>query len=246
MMSLTVANEMYRRGRVISESEPYGWFILGDVASGEGIRDKSACIAARVIGYGDIGEDARRVEIVRIPFLTNNIRSNKLAGRLIGEGFELSNATYVIDSGGLGINVCQDLEDASKVVHRVNWGSPCFKARNKDRYLNLRAQAMHQAARAAKEGRLSVLATEHKPVMLAQSSRIPKVFSDKGRIKVPQKGGTEWEGLGSPDLWDAVCFAFLEDANYIVASDKTSISTESVQASVMAKAMAAINAQPAA
>ena len=122
----------------------------------------------RVVGYGDIGPDARRVEIVRIPFLTNKIRSNIFAGYLADEGADYSNVTHVVDSGGLGINVCQDLEDLNKVVHRVNWGNPCFKNKNKDRYLNLRAQAMHQAARAAKEGRLSVLTMDYKNVMLDQ------------------------------------------------------------------------------
>ncbi len=33
------------------------------------------------------------------------------AGYLADEGAEYSNVTHVVDSGGLGINVCQDLED---------------------------------------------------------------------------------------------------------------------------------------
>src|SRR6185369_10268478 len=214
--------------------------VLGDVASGEGIRDKSACVAARVIGYGDLGAEARRVEVARIPFLTNGIRSNKLAGRLMGEGHELSNATYVVDSGGLGIAVCQGLEDAGKIVHRVNWGNPCFRKMNRDRYLNLRAQAMHQAARAAKEGRLSVLTTDYKPTLLGQSSRIPKTFNEKGKIKVPAKGSSEWEGLGSPDLWDAICFAFLEDAQHIPAAACDSSGADARRQAVLAKAMAAM------
>lgn len=215
MMSLRVAESMYQRGRIIRDDEAFGWFVLGDIASGEGLRDKSSCVVSRVIGYGDIGPDARRVEVCRIPILTNKIRSNVFSNNLAEEGSDLSNVTHVVDSGGLGVNVCQDLEDASKVVHRVNWGNPCFRNANKDRYLNLRAQAMHQAARAAKEGRLSILTSDYRNVMLDQSSRIPKTFTEKGRIRVPPKGSTEWDGLGSPDLWDAVCFAFLENANYI-------------------------------
>ena len=232
MMGLKTAEAMYRRGRIIRDDENFGWFILGDIASGEGIRDKSAGVAVRVIGWGDIGPEARRVEVVRIPLLTNKIRSNTFANNLADEGSGLSNVTYVIDSGGLGINVCQDLEDAGKVVHRVNWGNPCFRNTNKNRYLNLRAQAMHQAARAAKEGRLSVLTGDYKKVMLDQSARIPKAFTDKGRIRVPAKGSTEWDGLGSPDLWDAVCFAFLESANYIVADGPVGHAVNSAQAVV--------------
>ncbi|MCK9394209.1 MAG: hypothetical protein M0Q44_01295 [Methylobacter sp.] len=221
MMSLAVAEAMYTRGRIIQDSENFGWLTLGDIASGEGLRDKSANVIARVIGYGDIGPDARRVEVVIIPMLTNKIRSNQFAWAMADHGSDLNNVTYVVDSGGLGINVCQDLEDAGKVVHRVNWGNPCFKKSNKDRYLNLRAQAMHQAARAAKEGRLSVLVVDYKNVLVGQSSRIPKTFTDKGRVSVPPKHAKEWDGLGSPDLWDAVCFAFLESVHYMVCeSDK--------------------------
>ena len=221
MMSLKVAMRMYGRNRIIKDSEPYGWVVLSDVASGEGLRDKSAVLAARVIGYGDRGLDARRVEIVEIPLMTNTIRSNRIFGPIMEVGEQLDGVTYGVDSGGLGVNVCQDLEDAGKVVHRINWGNPCFQNKNKDRYLNLRAQAMHQAARAAKEGRLVVLTNEHKNTMLAQASRIPKTFSDKGRIRVPPKHSPEWEGMASPDLWDAVCFAFLENLTYVAAQDKS-------------------------
>ena len=56
-----------------------------------------------------------------------------------------------------------------------------------------------------------------KKEVLAQSSRIPKTFTDKGRIRVPPKHTAEWEGMGSPDLWDAICFAFLENVTYIAA-----------------------------
>jgi hypothetical protein len=175
--------------------------------------------AIRVIGYGDQGPDARRVEVVAIPYHTNQIRSNVFSGYIADTASEHSNATLVIDSGGLGINVCQDLEDRGLVVHRVNWGNPCFRKLNQERYLNLRAQAMHQAARAAKEGRLSILTYDYQNILLDQSARIPKSFTDKGRIRVPPKGTADWDGLGSPDLWDAICFAFLENASYIVSEE---------------------------
>ncbi|CAN5296725.1 hypothetical protein BH10PSE16_BH10PSE16_00970 [soil metagenome] len=234
MMSLKVAEAMYRRGRIIRDDENYGWLVLADVASGEGLRDKSSCPVARVSGYGDMGPEARRVEIVNVPILSNKIRSNKYAATLADVGSDLQNVTYVVDSGGLGINVCQDLEDMGKVVHRVNWGNPCFKKKNSDRYLNLRAQAMHQAARAAKEGRLSILTHDYKNVMLSQSSRIPKTFTDKARIRVPPKGSVEWDGLGSPDLWDAVCFAFLDNVSYMVCEGGGAASAGGMVATALA------------
>lgn len=154
-----------------------------------------------------------------IPLHTNKIRSNVFSGAIFEHGATLSSPTYIIDAGGLGINVCQDLEDLGCVVNRVNWGNPCFRNINKVRYLNLRAQAMHHAARAAKEGRLSIRTLEHQRAMIDQSSRIPKTFNEKARIRVPPKHSAEWEGLKSPDLWDTVCFLFLETAEYIVADD---------------------------
>lgn len=235
MMSRRVSEAMYKRGRIIGDDEPYGWLSLSDIASGEGVRDKSANVIVRVIGYGDMGPEARRVEVVYIPILTNKIRSNTFSNYLMDEGDSFNGITYVVDSGGLGINVAQDLEDSNRVVHRVNWGNPCFQKKNQGRYLNLRAQAMHQAARAAKEGRLSILTQDHKREMVSQSSRIPKTFTDKARIRVPPKHSTEWEGMASPDLWDAVCFAFLENVSYIVNEDKKD-PAESLEASVSKKA----------
>lgn len=220
MMGRKDALAMYERGQIIGDDEPYGWFVSGDIASGEGQRDKSAVILARSIGSGDIGPDARRVEVMVIPLHTNKIRSNVFSGAIFEHGATLSNPTYVIDAGGLGINVCQDLEDLGCVVNRVNWGNPCFRTINKTRYLNLRAQAMHHAARAAKEGRLSIRTLDHQRAMVDQSSRIPKTFNEKARIRVPPKHSAEWDGLKSPDLWDAVCFLFLETAEYIVADDR--------------------------
>jgi hypothetical protein len=235
MMSLAVANSLYEKSRIIKDSENYGWAVLCDIASGEGLRDKTAVVIARVIGYGDYGPEARRVEVVRIPLLTNNIRSNSVAPYITEEGAELNNATYVVDSGGLGINVCQDLEDSDHIVLRVNWGTPCWQKKNKSRYLNLRAQASHQAAKAAKEGRLSVLTLDHKRTLTSQSSRIPKDWTGNGRIVVPPKGSSQWDGLGSPDLWDAICFCFLENFQYIPAENNFALTEVTALDSVVAK-----------
>ena len=214
MMMEATAQAMYRRGQIIGDEEPYGWLILSDIASGEGLRDKSVITVARVIGYGHRGANARRVEVMRIPVHTNMIRSNRFSGSIAEAMSGLPGVQAVVDAGGLGVNVCQDLEDMGKQVHRVLWGEPCFRNENKRRYQNLRAQAMHQAARAAKEGRLSIRTGAYRRDMIAQSSRIPKAFTERGALKVPPKGSTEWEGAKSPDLWDSVCFAFLENVTY--------------------------------
>jgi hypothetical protein len=225
MMARRHAESMYKRGRIIQDDEAYGWFLTADIGGGEGERDKSAQVLVRVIGRGFIGPDARRVEVVRIPYFTNNIRNNVFHNYLYDEADGISNPIHVVDAPGVGLNTCQSLEDKGAMVHRVWWGKPCFQTINKNMYLNLRAQASHQAARAAKEGRLSILTNDFKSAILDQSSRIPKVFSAAGKIQVPPKHSPEWDGVGSPDLWDAICFAFLEGLEYIPADNTGKTST---------------------
>ena len=224
LMSLKHAHAMYKCGRIIRDDEPYGWVVSSDVALGEGLRDKSAIGVGRVIGYGDKGPDARRVEIVLIPLFTNQVKSSKLTGRIIESGADLSNVTYVVDKGGIGGTICQQIEEAGHVLIPVLWGKPCWKKENNDRYLNLRAQASHHAARAAKEGRLSILTPDYQKPMITQASGIPKDHTGNFRLKIPEKGSPAWEGRVSPDLWDMVCFFFLDTVQYIVA-DKGSFMT---------------------
>jgi hypothetical protein len=236
LMSQKNANAMYTRGRIIGDDEPYGWVVSSDVALGEGLRDKSTIGAGRVIGYGDSGPEARRVEIVLIPLFTNQVKSSKLAPRIVEAGAELSNVTYVVDKGGIGGTICQQIEEQGHVLIPVLWGKPCWKKENKDRYLNLRAQASHHAARAAKEGRLSILTFDYKKDMVAQSSGIPKDHSGNFRLKIPEKGSPAWEGRGSPDLWDMVCFFFLENVHYMVADKTGAVNTESAAEQAQAAA----------
>lgn len=215
MMNRKVTDAMYKRGRIIGDDEPFGYLLTVDVAGGEGLRDSSAIVKIRVIGSGSIDPDARRVEVVEIPVLSNRIKANALASYVEDESRDIQNVTLVVDAPGVGLGVCQTLEDKSLMVQRVWWGKPCFQSMNKNMYLNKRAQAMHCAARAAKEGRLSVLTHEYDTILKGQASRIPKKFNGSGRIVVPSKGDAEWDGLGSPDLWDAICFAFLEEVDYV-------------------------------
>lgn len=236
MLNLKAAHSMYTRGKIIGDDEPYGWFVLSDVALGEGLRDKSSVILAKVIGYGDSGDDPRRVEIHKIPIFTNHIKSNELAGYILDVGSDVSNPTYLIDKGGIGGSVCQDVEKANVALIPIIWGKPCWKKSNSERYINQRAQATHHASRAAKEGRLSILTEDYKRHMIAQASGVPKDHSANFRLKIPEKGSPAWEGRGSPDLWDAVDFAFIEGANYIVAENNARESTVTLADSAKAVA----------
>jgi len=231
-MGLKHAHAMYQCGRIIRDDEPFGWLVLSDNALGEGLRDKSSVVLARAIDH----DEARRVEVVEIPLLTNKVRANKLAGHILDAGVGVSNPTFVVDKGGVG-SVFQDIEDSGAVVTPVIWGNPCWKRKNKDRYLNQRAQATHQATRAAKEGRLSILTLDHKKQVVAQSSGIPIDHTANFRIKVPEKGSAAWEGRGSPDLWDAICFAFLENVDYRIA-EGGGAQADSARGDVVQRAMA--------
>ncbi|MAD95859.1 MAG: hypothetical protein CMB99_00885 [Flavobacteriaceae bacterium] len=216
MMGRRDAERMYKfDAPIIGEGDEWGWMILTDVALGEGLRDKSACVAVRISGHGE----ERKVEVMEIPFFTNNIRSNKLPYHIQEAGQSYENVSWGVDAGGIGATTCQQLEDLGIPVHRLLWGNPCFRKRNKQRYLNLRAQAMHQAAMAAKDGRLIIRTNKYKKLLIDQASRIPKDWTGKSLIKVPEKGSRAWEGMKSPDLWDAICFAFIEGLDYMPCSE---------------------------
>ena len=94
----------------------------------------------------------------------------------------MENVTTQVDAGGMGIAVCQKLETLGlPEVKRVKWGSPCFAKRNRERFFNLRAQAMVFASRAAQEGRLSIADGPWTKELLDQMSRTPYHFDEKAR-----------------------------------------------------------------
>jgi hypothetical protein len=112
----------------------------------------------------------------------------------------------------MGIAVCQALEGMGlPEVHRVKWGNPPFRKRNKERFYNLRAQAMVHASRAAKDGRLGIADNAFRRELVDQMSRVPFHFDEKARYVIERKDEMRKQGLPSPDIWDAICFAFLED-----------------------------------
>jgi len=202
--------------RVINDGEPYGLMLSCDVGAGE-YRDKSVALVAKVIGYSDFGPDARRVEVIAIPILSNTISIQGFTGAVFHEASALENITVLVDAGGMGIAVCQGLEALGlPEVKRVKWGNPCFQKRHRDRFVNLRAQALVSAARAAKEGRLGIADGPWKRELLDQMSRVPFHFDEKARYAIMKKDEMRKQGLPSPDILDALAFCFLEDATYMI------------------------------
>lgn len=227
-------------GQIIADDEPFGLVVLSDVGLGE-YRDDSVAIVAKVIGNGDFGADARRVEYIEIPICTNAKNEINFAGDLVNLVGNLSNATLYVDNGGVGATVTKLIEASGVNVERVNWGKPCFKKAYKDRFYNQRACAMVRFRDAVRQGRVSFrmnIDKRLKEKLLLQGSRLPYHFAEAGGLRyvMEKKEVMRANGIKSPDIIDAMSFAFLEDAHYMVSDNNASMRTGTAVQSVQAAA----------
>lgn len=222
LLSRSDMEETFKIGRIINDDEQFGLVVLSDVAAGE-YRDDSVVWLAKIIGDGDYGPEARRVEYYALPIASNEKNEIDLAGDLQNLVGKLSNATLYVDAGGIGATVCKLIERGGGVVVRVNWGAPCFKNEYQKRFYNLRACAMVRFRDAVKQGRVSVTADldkRTKEKILLQASRLPYYFSEAGGLRyvMTSKDDMRKEGIKSPDMIDAMSFAFLEGCTYMTAA----------------------------
>lgn len=209
---------------VIGEDEDYGHMIVIDVAAGV-YRDKTVALHAKVSGDGDRIEDRpRKMDVVGFPVFSNTLDWEDVVGQVVNyvRMEQLSNPTIVVDIGGQGEQFARMLEKQGLTnIVRVQWGVPPWQKKNQKRFFNLRAQCSVNAAEAVKDGRVSFPDNLRKDLerdMLNQGSRIPYWFDEKARFHImPKDQMRDIEGLPSPDVWDTVCMAFLETANYIPA-----------------------------
>ena len=216
----------FKPRRIISDDEPFGWMLLGDVAMGE-YRDDSVLVFARVIGSGDFGPEARRVEFATIPVCTNSKNEIDFSGDLLNAWRESDNGTLYVDNGGVGATVNKLIERAGGLVTKVDWGKPCFSREYQARYFNLRACCMVRMRDAIRQGRVVMPPNLEKRLhekIVGQGSRLPYHFSEHGGLRyvMMRKEDMLKEGYKSPDLWDAMSFAFLESATYTPRSGKAS------------------------
>lgn len=205
--------------QIIGDDEPYGLVVLGDVAMGE-YRDDSVCIVAKIIGDEDQGENARRVEFLEIPIISNSKNEVDFAGDVQAIVGRLSNATLYIDNGGIGHTVCTLIERAGGHVERIDWGKPCFKNDYKKRYYNRRACAMVRLRDAIRQGRVVLpqgLSKQVKEKLLTEGSRLPYHFTEAGGLRYVMESKQEMlrNGIKSPDIIDTLAFAFLEECTYV-------------------------------
>lgn len=232
--------------KVITDNMNYGYLICVDVGAGE-YRDYSAVIVVRVCGYGEYGEDARRMELVDVPLFSNSRDLQFLGGKVLDVFTQYENATVLVDRGGMGVAVCQQLENAGVPVTRVNWGDPCHNNDLRKRFFNQRAQALYVLARAIKEGRVGFLDERYRTQLLQQGSRIPYTFDEKARYKIMDKQSMLKDGIKSPDMWDALSFAFLESAYYTLSEEgrnRVQSHQAADKANIRAKLKAALTASP--
>ncbi len=226
---------------VIRDGEEYGWLALGDIGGG-GYRDDTVILMAKVIGRGEYGSEARRVQLAAVPLCSNSKDPSDVYGDIIDESSRVSNCTAVIDGGGVGISVIKQLEknDFTNFV-KVLWGSPNFKKEYKERYVNQRAQACCGIARAIQDGRLGISSSVPKSVLkklIKQGSRIPYHYDEKARRYIEKKSDMAADGIPSPDLWDALSFSFLENVHYIIAENAIQASSNHKIEAVRAAAAA--------
>ena len=232
----------FNAGKIIDEDEDYGIFILADVAMGE-YRDESVAILAKVIGTDDDNKNnnARRVEYYSIPYCTNSKDEITFSGDLVNLYGMLSNATLIVDNGGIGSTVNKLIEQSGVPVVKINWGKPCFKKEYKERFINRRACAMVRMRDAIRSGRVSFLfdvSQRDKTKIIEQGTRLPYSFVEHGglKYKMMSKDKMRESGIDSPDIFDSMSFAFLEDArDYMVAEKKGGNSSKGKAESLLSK-----------
>lgn len=210
---------------VINSAEEWGYVILVDVAMGE-YRDETVVMVAKVIGDGDSGSDARRVEFVDIPICANDKNPIDLVGDLIDLMAKLPSATLYVDAGGSGAVVCKLIESQGVPVGRINWGAPCFRKEYKDRFYNMRACAMVRFRDAIRTGRVLLpqnIPLRTKEKILDEGTRLPYHFSEAGGLRyvMENKADMRKEGIKSPDLIDAMAFCFLEGSTYMASGESS-------------------------
>lgn len=244
LLTRTELELAFQPKKIIRDDEPFGLIVLSDVGMGE-YRDDSVALIAKVIGNGDFGDDARRVEYIEMPICTNTKNEIDFAGDLVSVFGRLSNATLLVDNGGIGATVNKLIERSGVPVQKVDWGKPCFKKAYKERFYNQRACAMVRFRDAVRQGRVVLpqgLDKKMREKILLQGARLPYHFAEAGGLRyvMEKKEVMRENGIKSPDIIDAMSFAFLEDAHYMPAESGISQGGESRKQSAREKAEEAL------
>jgi len=224
LLTRSELEEAFKPRKIIQDDELFGIMVLADVGMGE-YRDDSVATVAKVIGYDDFGDNARRIEFIEIPLCTNTKDEIIFAGDLVNLVGKLSNATLLVDNGGVGATVNKLIEASGVPVVKIDWGKPCWKKEYRARFYNRRACGMVRLRDAIKSGRVVLpqgIDRRLKEKILLQGARLPYHFAEAGglRYQMDKKDVMRSNGIKSPDIFDTFAFAFLEDAQYMVSENK--------------------------
>lgn len=227
-------------GRSISANEHkgYGYVASVDVGGGTG-RDDSVITIARMWGFDDFGEYAKKVDIIDIPLCRNNDDLYDIAGCLKEQIRKYPNLSIIVDTTGAGTGLKQHLTREGIYFEEVNWGRPCFANKDKDIYTNDRALASVCLQRAVKAGNFKVLTPLYRSKIEEQLTRLPYKFDEKGRYKIPSKEDMRRNGIASPDIVDTFAFLFLRQVHTVPAKQE-SMRLEQCSAGIMAQKQAAL------
>lgn len=211
----------------ILPGESFGHVIIVDVAAGVG-RDKTVATHLKMTGRGDrMASNRRKVEVVGVPVYSGSEDWTPLAVKVRDYAMRFPNVTIVVDISAMGIQFLkrlEELQEGSMSIKGVAWGARPFSNEYRKRFINQRAQCTVHATEAIKDGVVK-LSTMYKRDLINQGSRIPYAFDEHGRYKIESKVAMAADGLQSPDLFDTICMAFLEDVDYIPCT----VESESVQ-----------------
>lgn len=112
--------------------------------------------------------------------------------------------TVNVDSVGIGYYMAKHLKDQGVQVREVNVGE---KARDSEKYANLKAELYWGLRARAQEGDLAGLADER---AIAQLAGIRYSHNSRGQIVIESKDDARRRGVKSPDRAEAVMLAFGE------------------------------------
>ncbi len=242
LLSSTMLERAMTLDSPILPGDSFGHVIVVDVAAGVG-RDKTVATHVKMSGRGDrMAPNRRRIEVIDVPVYSSSEDWTPLAVKVRDYAAQFPNVTIVVDISAMGIQFqkrLEELQEGTMIIKGVAWGARPFANEYRKRFINQRAQCTVHAVEAIKDGVVR-LSTKYKRDLVNQGSRIPYAFDEQGRYKIASKESMAADGLASPDLFDTICMAFLEDVDYIPCTVESASIQSDRRSSALAKADAAL------
>ncbi len=201
------------RHAIRKKHSEYSYF-LSVVYAGGVARTKSVIILAKVWGNSSHGEDARRVDIIKIPLCHElaDLRAMEVCIEKYLQQYPC--LTILLDTCGEGLILGHLLQSKGIYFKAIHWGSRCFLKKNDRQFVNRRIQAYVSSSRAMTQGRFKVHTKQYKPLVEEQLRQMIFKEDSKGRYQLFTREEMRRRGLICPDISDTFAFLFLEGTNY--------------------------------